>query len=104
MLNQVYANVLNKPMLVPQGDVTSLGSAIFAFLAAGAFKTIEEAQDALCPPHRVVQPEPEARKSTRAVRALSQAVLRLRQQGRSRWRWRCAAGAAQDRRIKRGVP
>jgi len=56
-LNQVYANVLNKPILVPQGDVTSLGSAIFAFLAAGAFKTIEEAQKKLCPPHRVFQPE-----------------------------------------------
>jgi Ribulose kinase len=56
-LNQVYANVLNKPILVPQGDVTSLGSAIFAFLAAGAFRTIEEAQKKLCPPHRVFQPE-----------------------------------------------
>ena len=52
-LNQVYANVLNKPILVPQGDVTSLGSAIFAFLAAGAFASIEEAQNALCPPHRM---------------------------------------------------
>ena len=49
VLNQVYANVLGKPVLVPKGDVTSLGSAIFAFLAAGAFETIEEAQDALCP-------------------------------------------------------
>jgi L-ribulokinase len=56
-LNRVYANVLNKPILVPQGDVTSLGSAIFAFLAAGTFKTIEEAQEALCPPHRVYEPE-----------------------------------------------
>ena len=56
-LNQIYANVLNKPILVPQGDVTSLGSAIFAFLAAGAFKSIEEAQKKLCPPHRVFQPE-----------------------------------------------
>ena len=48
-LNQVYANVLNKPVLVPESDVTSLGSAIFAFLAAGTFKTIEEAQAALVP-------------------------------------------------------
>ena len=56
-LNQVYANVLNKPILVPQGDVTSLGSAIFAFLAAGAFHSIEEAQDALCPRHRIFQPD-----------------------------------------------
>ena len=54
-LNRVYANVLNKPVLVPESDVTSLGSAIFAFLAAGAFKTVEEAQDALCPEHRTVE-------------------------------------------------
>ena len=43
-LNQIYANVLNKPVLVPTGDITGLGSAMFAFLAAEAFKTIEEAQ------------------------------------------------------------
>ena len=48
-LNQIYANVLNKPILVPQGDVTSLGSAIFAFLAARGFGTIEQAQGALVP-------------------------------------------------------
>jgi L-ribulokinase len=55
-LNQIYANVLNKPVLVPEGDVTSLGSVIFAFLAAGDFKTVEEAQDALCPPYKVFEP------------------------------------------------
>jgi L-ribulokinase len=60
VLNQVYANVLNKPVLVPQSEVTSLGSAIFAFLAAGTFKTIEEAQDALCPSFRTVDPDPAA--------------------------------------------
>lgn len=58
VLNQVYANVLNKPILVPQGDVTSLGSAIFAALAARAFPSIEEAQAALCPPHKIYEPEP----------------------------------------------
>jgi L-ribulokinase len=57
VLNQVYANVLGKPILVPGGDVTSLGSAIFAFMAAGAFKTIEEAQERLCPPFHVVEPK-----------------------------------------------
>ena len=57
-LNRVYANVLNKPVLVPEGDVTSLGSAIMAFMAAGAFRSIEEAQQALCPPYRTIQPEP----------------------------------------------
>src|SRR6267378_301801 len=57
VLNQVYANVLGKPILVPKGDVTSLGSAIFAFLAAGAFRTIEETQDALCPEYMTIEPD-----------------------------------------------
>ena len=56
-LNRVYANVFNKPVLVPQSEVTSLGSAIFAFLAAGVFKTIEDAQAALCPKYRTVEPD-----------------------------------------------
>jgi L-ribulokinase len=58
VLNRVYANVLNKPVLIPETEVTSLGSAIFAFLAAGTFRTIEEAQDALCPKYRTVEPDP----------------------------------------------
>jgi L-ribulokinase len=57
VLNQVYANVLGRPVLVPSKSVTSLGSAIFAFLAAGTFKTIEEAQDKICPPHRIFEPQ-----------------------------------------------
>jgi L-ribulokinase len=56
-LNQIYANVLRKPVLVPEGDVTSLGSVIFAFLAAGDFPTIEAAQDALCPPFKTFEPQ-----------------------------------------------
>jgi ribulose kinase len=35
LLNRVYANALNKPVLLLSGDVTSLGFAIFAFLACG---------------------------------------------------------------------
>jgi L-ribulokinase len=58
VLNRVYANVLGRPVLVPTKSVTSLGSAIFAFLAAGTFKTIEEAQDNICPPFRVYEPDP----------------------------------------------
>jgi L-ribulokinase len=58
VLNRVYANVLNRPVLVPETEVTSLGSAIFAFLAAGTFKTVEQAQDALCPLYRVIEPDP----------------------------------------------
>jgi L-ribulokinase len=60
VLNQVYANVLGRPVLVPSQSVTSLGSAVFAFLAAGTFRTIEEAQDKICPSYVVYQPKPEA--------------------------------------------
>ncbi|MGA2119047.1 MAG: ribulokinase [Bryobacteraceae bacterium] len=67
VLNQVYANVLGKPILVPDGDVTSLGSAIFAFLAAGAFPSVEAAQAALCPPFRTIEPEPAAVKLYREL-------------------------------------
>src|SRR5262245_55471055 len=58
VLNQVYANILGRPVLVPSSSVTSLGSAIFAFLAAGAFKSVEEAQDKICPLYKVFQPNP----------------------------------------------
>jgi ribulose kinase len=37
-LNQVYADVLNKEVLVPDSVPTSIGSGIFAQLAAGIFK------------------------------------------------------------------
>jgi len=57
VLNQVYANVLGRPVLVPSKIVVSLGSAIFAFLAAGTFKTVEGAQDKICPPHRQLDPD-----------------------------------------------
>jgi L-ribulokinase len=57
VLNRVYANVLGRPVLVPAGNVVSLGSAIFAFLAAGIFKTVEDAQDKICPPHKRFEPE-----------------------------------------------
>ena len=57
VLNQVYANVLNKPVLVPTGVPTSLGSGIFALLAAGAYPTIEAAQEQVCLPLRTVEPD-----------------------------------------------
>jgi len=62
VLNQVYANVLGRPVLVPSSKVTGLGSAIFAFLAAGTFSTIEEAQQHVCPAHTTFSPQPEAQK------------------------------------------
>ena len=57
VLNRVYANALNKPVLAPSGDVTSLGSAIFAFVASGDYASVEQAQDALCPPYRTYLPD-----------------------------------------------
>jgi L-ribulokinase len=62
VLNQVYANVLGRPVLVPASKVTGIGSAVFAFLAAGTFKTIGEAQDKICPPHKVYEAERSAQK------------------------------------------
>jgi L-ribulokinase len=60
VLNQIYADVLGKPVLVPDGTPTSLGSGIFALLAARAFNTIEEAQKAICLPYRTYTPQPGA--------------------------------------------
>jgi L-ribulokinase len=62
VLNRVYASVLGCPVLVPSKSVVSLGSAIFAFLAAGTFRTIEEAQDKICPPNKVYEPETSAQR------------------------------------------
>lgn len=61
VLNQVYADVLGKPVLVPAGIPTSLGSGIFAFLAAGTFPTVEEAQAKMCLTYKTVEPSLKAR-------------------------------------------
>ena len=63
VLNRVYANVLGRPVLVPDKSVVSLGSAIFAFLAAGTFRTIEEAQDKICPSYRTFLPDTSAQRT-----------------------------------------
>ena len=60
VLNQVYANVLGKPVLVPDGIPTSLGSGIIALMAAGAYVSIEDAQAALCLRHKTFTPQPGA--------------------------------------------
>jgi len=60
VLNRIYANVLNKPILVPAGIPTSLGSGIFALVAAGAYKNLEEAQAGVCLPLRTIEPEAKA--------------------------------------------
>ena len=62
-LNQIYANVLGKRVLVPASKVTGIGSAIFAFLAAGTFRTIEEAQERICPSCRTFTPQAREQKT-----------------------------------------
>jgi L-ribulokinase len=61
VLNQIYANVLGRPVLVPGSKVTGLGSAIFAFLAAGTFRSIEECQEQVCPAYTRFTPQSEER-------------------------------------------
>ncbi len=58
LINQIYANALNRPIRIAKGDSTGLGSAIFAFLALGDFASVEEAQTALCPEVETIDPEP----------------------------------------------
>lgn len=70
VLNQVYADVLDRPVLVPASPVTGLGSAIFAFLAAGTFPDVAAAQKAICPDYKVFTPRPEARATYEALYAL----------------------------------
>ena len=70
VLNQIYANVLERPVLVPSTPVTGIGAAIFAFLAAGAFRTIEEAQARVCPQHTTFSPQAAAKKTYDALYGL----------------------------------
>jgi L-ribulokinase len=82
VLNQIYANVLGKPVLVPDGVPTSLGSAIFGFVAAGVYPTVEDAQAALCLPFKTYQPRPAAVARYDELYALYRAVyFNLGQQG-----------------------
>jgi len=60
VLNQIYADVLGKPVLVPDGIPTSLGSGIFALLAAKSFPSLEEAQNKMCLSYRTFTPQPKA--------------------------------------------
>ncbi|QPM92516.1 ribulokinase [Pseudooceanicola algae] len=60
VLNQVYADVLNRPVLVPQSSPTGVGSCIMASVACGALPDIATAQTRLAPQARVFTPRPAA--------------------------------------------
>ncbi len=70
VLNQVYANVLGRPVLVPCSKVTGIGSAIFALLATGTFHSIEECQERICPAYTEFIPQPEERETYNELYAL----------------------------------
>ena len=61
VLNQVYADVLGKPVLVPDGVPTGFGAGIFASMAAGFYPDVAAAQAAICLPFRTYQPQPQSR-------------------------------------------
>src|SRR5262249_23805256 len=58
VLNQVYANILGRPVLVPSSSATSLGSAFFAFQAAPTSKPGDKAKNKICPKKKVSHPPP----------------------------------------------
>jgi L-ribulokinase len=60
LLNQVYADVLNREVHVPSRSPTGIGSCIFAALACGAFADVANAQERLSPPPRIFHPRTEA--------------------------------------------
>jgi len=94
--------VLGKPVLVPQGEATGMGAAIFAFLAAGTFKTVEEAQDALCLSFRTVHPDPAEAEFMTALFPIQKDLLRIRAADRRRrcCRRRAAGSSARCRRSR----
>lgn len=59
VLNQVYADVLQREVHVPERSPTGVGSCVFAAIAAGIFPDVTSAQAKLCPPKRVFTPRPE---------------------------------------------
>ncbi len=61
VLNQVYANVLGKPVLVPERPVTVWARRFSRSWPPAHFETIDDAQRQLCPPHRIVEPDARSR-------------------------------------------
>lgn len=72
VLNQIYANVLGKPVLVPDGVPTGFGAGIFAGMAAGIYPDVESAQAAMCLPYKICIPDG----STRVVYERLYAIFR----------------------------
>ncbi len=74
LLNQIYADVLEREVHVPAQSPVGTGSCIFAAVAAGAFDSFQAAQQVLCPPARVFAPRAETRDGYAALFDLFSAV------------------------------
>ena len=80
MLNRVYANVLNKPVLVPERRRDQSGLGDLRVSRRRRFQTVEEAQDALCPGvsrHRAASRAPCGLRAN-SIALYKQALLRVR--------------------------
>ncbi|WP_374652862.1 ribulokinase [Dongia sp.] len=76
VLNQVYANVLGKPVLVPDGVPTGFGAGIFASMAAGIHADVASAQAVMCLPFKIFAPDPAARTVYEPLYAIFRSLYR----------------------------
>jgi hypothetical protein len=77
----MYANVLGKPVLAPDGVPTSLGSGIFALLAAAYSNPSSKRSRRFVCLSRPLRPNPRRPHLQRTVSPLSRGLLRVRQTG-----------------------
>jgi len=76
VLNQVYANVLGKPVLVPDGIPTGFGAGIFGSMAAGIYPDVAAAQGQMCLPFKTFAPDPATRATYEALYGMFRALYR----------------------------
>ncbi|PZQ97005.1 MAG: ribulokinase [Cereibacter sphaeroides] len=61
VLNQIYADVLDREVHVCETPPVGIGACVFAAVACGALPDIASAQERLCPPMQVFRPKAENR-------------------------------------------
>ncbi|MFT4148881.1 MAG: ribulokinase [Paracoccaceae bacterium] len=70
VLNQIYADVLNRDVHVPAAPPVGVGACIFAALAAGAVPDLETAQERLCHEAVIYRPRPENRAAYERLKSI----------------------------------
>lgn len=73
-LNQIYADMLDTEIYVPEQSPTGVGSCIFAAVVANLFDTVEAAQRVLSPSLIVVKPNPNNREASNKLNSLFREV------------------------------